>query len=173
MRETIPFYQFKYSPFALWDNEWFLLASGDLSSGNFNCMTISWGSMGIMWNKPFVQVVVRPGRYTYGFMEKYSDFTLSHFAREYRPALQLLGSRSGRDGNKIKDSGLTPTPSLSVAAPSFEEADLVIECKKIYAEDFNPAHFFDPIINTQYPQSDFHRQYFGEIVSISGSNDYK
>lgn len=172
MRQSIPIYQFNYSPFSLWDREWFLLTSGDFQPGKYNCMTISWGSMGIMWNKPFVQVVVRPERYTFSFMESSNEFTLSHFPSEFRPALQILGSQSGRDGDKIQAAGLTPTASETVSAPTYAEADLVIECRKIFSDDFDPDHFLAGEILSQYPENDFHRQYFGEILSISGSSEF-
>lgn len=172
MRHPIPIQQFKCSSFTLWNNEWFVLTSGDYSSGKYNCMTISWGSMGIMWNKPFVQVVVRPGRYTFEFMEKYPEFTISHFPASCHSALLILGSLSGREGNKIKKANLTPCPSSSVSAPSFEEADLVFECRKMFSQDFNPKGFLLPEIFDQYSQPDYHKQYFGEILSIQGEKEY-
>jgi flavin reductase (DIM6/NTAB) family NADH-FMN oxidoreductase RutF len=159
-----------FSPkiFELFNTRWFLLTSGDFATGKFNSMTISWGSMGIIWNKPFVQVVVRPTRYTFEFMETYTDFTLCAFSEDRRKALNLLGSRSGRDGNKIKESGLTPCRSTHVSAPSFIEANLVIECKKIYSDIFRPEGFIDPSIENNYHLADYHRIYFGEVQGIRG-----
>lgn len=172
MRLPIAVQQFVSSSFNLWEEDWFVLASGDYSTGQFNCMTISWGSLGIMWNKPFVQVVVRPGRYTFEFMEKYPDFSISHFPRNFHSSLQILGSRSGRDGNKIQEAGLTPCSSEKIFAPSFAEADLVFECRKMFSQDFNPDGFLLPEIINQYPQPDYHRQYFGEILSIQGAEQF-
>jgi flavin reductase (DIM6/NTAB) family NADH-FMN oxidoreductase RutF len=149
-----------------------LLTAGDFLTSTFNAMTISWGSLGTMWNRPFVQVVVRPSRYTFQFMEEYDTFTLSAFADQYRDALDLLGTRSGREGDKIKASGLTPVASTIVAAPSFAEADLVLECKKIYFDDIEPAHFLASYIAQQYQQQNFHRIYFGEILGIWGIDKY-
>jgi hypothetical protein len=117
--------------YGLFEVQWMLLTSGDFDAGKFNSMTISWGSMGVMWGRPFAQVVVRPVRYTYQFMETYDTFTLTAFPRQYHKALSLLGTASGRDGDKIAQSGLTPVASSCVAAPGFAEAELVIECRKI------------------------------------------
>lgn len=152
--------------FDLFDNRWLLLTSGDFQSGHYNAMTISWGSAGILWNKPFVQVVVRPTRFTYEFMDKYATFTLCAFPETCRKALQLLGSRSGRDGDKITASGLTPATAHLVAAPLFVEANLVLECHKIYWQDLDPAHFLDPSIEGNYPRKDYHRAWFGEVLGI-------
>lgn len=157
---------FEFNVFSLFDDQWFLLTAGDFEKKDFNTMTISWGSMGIMWNRPFVQVAVRPTRFTYQFMNRYDYFTLCAFPEKYRFALQILGSRSGKDGNKIADSGLTPIISPSGQGVAFEEAQLIIEAKKIYWDDFDPQKFVDPTIEENYSQNDYHRFYFGEIVNI-------
>jgi len=168
----IPFEKLRIKSHDLWKNQWLVLASGDFDQKRFNAMTVAWGSLGEMWNKPFVQVVVRPTRHTHGFMEKFSTFTLCAFPEAYRNAMTLIGTQSGRDGDKISESGLTPVPSLKVQAPCFEEAELVIECRKMYWDDFDPRHFLDPSIDSQYPQKDYHRFYFGEVVEIRGTERY-
>ena len=156
----------------LWDVQWLLLASGDLKKHQYNCMTVGWGSLGTMWNRPFAQVVVRPVRYTFGFMEKYDTFTLCAFPEKYHDALSLLGKKSGRDGDKIAEAGLTPVASIKVPAPCFAEAELVIECRKMYWSDIDPRHFLDPKIAKHYPKHDYHRAYFGEILAIRGKKRF-
>ena len=156
----------------LWADQWMLLTGGDFTQDRFNCMTVAWGSLGTMWGKPFVQVVVRHSRYTLEFMEGYDTFTLSAFPNEQRKALQLLGSRSGRDGDKIAESGLTPTAATVVAAPCYAEAELVIESRKIYWQDMDAANFLDPKIEKNYPKKDYHRIYFGEIVAVTGTDSF-
>jgi flavin reductase (DIM6/NTAB) family NADH-FMN oxidoreductase RutF len=157
----------------LWEEQWLLLTAGDFARGEYNTMTVAWGSLGVMWNRPFAQVVVRPTRYTHEFMERFDTFTLSAFPEEHRPALNLLGTRSGRDSDKIAASGLVPIASSAVAAPGFAEAELIIECRKIYADDFDPARFLDPAIEKSYPKKDYHRVYFGEIVAIVGTERFR
>jgi flavin reductase (DIM6/NTAB) family NADH-FMN oxidoreductase RutF len=171
-RQSIPVETLTTRPIHLWDIQWLLLASGDFTAGKFNAMTVGWGSIGYMWRRPFVQVVVRPVRYTYQFMEQYDTFTLCAFPKQQHAALQLLGNRSGRDGDKIAESGLTPIQSEKVAAPAFAEAELVIECRKIYWEDIDPTHFLDPRIDDNYPRKDYHRIYFGEILAVFGGPSY-
>jgi flavin reductase (DIM6/NTAB) family NADH-FMN oxidoreductase RutF len=171
-REPIPLTELALRPFAAFDQDWFLLAAGSFADGDYNAMTISWGSVGVIWGRPFVQVVVRPTRHTFSFMERFPTFTVSTFDAEERGALNLLGSRSGRDGNKIEASGLTPTPSRLVAAPCFAEATLVLECRKVYYDDLEPAHFLAEHIAPHY-ENDFHRAYFGEIVGAFGTEAYR
>ncbi len=166
-RIQIPIEKLQVKPHSLWDDQWFLLTSGDFQQGIFNTMTVSWGSLGTMWNKPFAMVVVRPTRHTFQFMEQHDTFTLCAFPEPYRKALNLLGSKSGREGDKIAESGLTPEAATIVAAPCFAEAELVLECRKIYWDDYDPTHFIDPAIDRLY-RKDYHRIYFGEILAVTG-----
>ncbi len=147
----------------LWDKQWFLLTSG--TEDNFNMMTVSWGSIGCMWNKPFVQIVVRPQRYTYQFLENSDTFSLCAFPEQYRPALQLLGSKSGRHGDKLSLTDLTIKKSSKISAPSYNEASLILECRKMYFQDMDPNGFLDETIQNNYPINDYHRVYYGEILA--------
>jgi flavin reductase (DIM6/NTAB) family NADH-FMN oxidoreductase RutF len=134
MRTDIPLEQLGVLPFRLWNQRWFLLAAGVYSpreTGGFNVMTVSWGSLGVIWGKPFALVVVRPGRHTRGFMEKSESFTLSVLPERLRGVLDFCGSRSGRDEDKVKATGLTPLASRRVPAPSFEEAELILPMNRI------------------------------------------
>jgi flavin reductase (DIM6/NTAB) family NADH-FMN oxidoreductase RutF len=168
--QTILPQNFSANIFPLFDKGWFLLSAGNFSEGKFNCMTISWGWMGIIWEKPVVQVLVRPTRYTFSFMESNPDFTICAFPNQYRKALSLLGAKSGRDGDKIKESGLTPCRSSMVTTPSYIEANLVIECRKIYSDMIKPEGFIDGSINSQYPFADYHKMYYGEILTMRGDS---
>ena len=152
------------NPVDIWLNHWFLLTSGDLNK--YNTMTVAWGSIGVMWNLPIVQVVVRPTRYTFEFMEKYNSFSLCGFPRQYKPDLSLLGSKSGRDTDKISETNLTIRKSEVIEAPCFDQAELIMECRKIYWQRMDPHNFLDPEIDKNYPQKDYHQIYFGEIMQI-------
>jgi flavin reductase (DIM6/NTAB) family NADH-FMN oxidoreductase RutF len=122
--------------------------------------------MGILWGRPVCFCVIRPQRYTREFMEKSESFTLSFFEEEYRDALNLCGTRSGRGFEKVQAAGLTPVAGALPQTTTFAEARLVIACRKIYFQDIDPAHFVDPSIQDSYPQKDYHRMYIGEIKNI-------
>ncbi|MFH1355516.1 MAG: flavin reductase family protein [bacterium] len=167
-RKNINIKDFTTQAFDIWENRWFLLTAGDFEKNDFNTMTVAWGSFGTMWTMPFVQAVVRPTRYTYEFMEKYDHFTLSAFPKEFKKDLTLLGTKSGRDGDKIAETKLTPMASEHIASPTFKEADLVIEAQKIYWQDMDSANFLDPLIEKKYPKKDYHRIYFGKVLGVQG-----
>ena len=167
-RNDIPVRELTFD-FSTIGNRWLLLTAGSFAPHAFNSMTVSWGSIGEIWNKPFFQAVVRPSRYTREFLEAGDSFTLCVLPLAYRKAMSLLGAKSGRDGDKIAESGLNAMASLLVTAPCYDEAELVVECRKMYWQDIDPSHFLDPGIEANYPKKDYHRAYFGEIVAASGT----
>jgi len=142
--------------------DWMLVTAG--AADKWNTMTASWGGMGVLWNKNVAMCFIRPGRHTFPFMEQHDRFSLSFFDETWRKALQFCGSRSGRDVDKAKETGLVP-----VAGPngtiSFEQARLVLECRKLYWQDIDPDHFLDPTLMAHYPLKDYHRMYVSEILS--------
>jgi len=156
----------------IWDQKWFVLTSGVFADGEFNSMVASWGSFGTVWSQPFAQVFVRPTRYTFEFMERFPTFTLCGFEETHREALTILGTRSGRDGDKIAESGLTPIAAGKVDAPVFAEADIAIECRTMFAQDITPDSFVDQRIDMHYGEKDYHRIYFGQVVAASGTRNY-
>lgn len=159
--------------FGTWGSQWLLLATGEYPGGEQNAMTVAWGSFGFMWDKPLAMVVVRPTRHTYRLIERYDGFTLSAFAEEHREKLSYCGSHSGRNADKVKACGLTPITSREVKAPGFEEAELILECRKIYFDDFSPANFLADFIPSKYPARDYHRMYFGQVLAVSGTSKYR
>jgi flavin reductase (DIM6/NTAB) family NADH-FMN oxidoreductase RutF len=171
-RIDIPFERFTVAPVKALDKGWFLLAAGDLAAGDWNCMTVSWGAFGVIWGRPMAMIVVRPTRHTHGFTERYDTFTLSAFPESYRPALDYCGSHSGRDGDKAKVAGITPVPARKVKAPAFAEAELVVECCKLYFDDLEPRNFLADWIGENYPKKDYHTMYFGGILAVSGAPKY-
>ena len=172
-RKAIKPLDMKLSICKAWKRDWFLLTAGDYASGKYNTMTVAWGSIGIMWDRPFVMVVVRPTRYTYEFMEEYPTYTLSLLPSKFRKALNYCGTKSGRDVDKIADTGLTPIASQQVAAPGFDEAELIIECRQIYTDDYDPQKFLAPKIDDNYRSKDYHRIYFGQIEAVWGTAAYR
>ena len=172
-RIEIPANEFNLNVVKAWGEDWFLLTAGRNEPGEFNTMTVAWGSFGVMWGKPFAQVVVRPQRYTRKFMDDGDSFTLCAFAEEYRDALTLCGTKSGRDLDKAAEAGLTPVASTKVSAPGFAQARLIIECRKTYRDRFNPDHFLNGEIPEGYEQGDFHYVYFGDILAIHGVSEYR
>lgn len=173
VRRPIELERLAARPFQVFDKGWFLLTAGDHASGVANSMTVSWGGFGTLWHRPFALVVVRPTRHTYGFMERHPTFTLCAFPERHRAALEFMGTHSGRDTDKVAASGLTLAASTVVAAPCYAEAELVLECRKLYWHDLAPGQFLDPAIDQEYPRKDYHRAYLGEVVAVAGTDAWR
>lgn len=150
--------------FKLIGSDWGLVTAGD--SESFNTMTISWGGLGVLWNKPVAFTFIRPQRYTFEFLEKKGVFTISFFDEGYRKALGLCGSKSGRDVDKVRETGLTPAFTRD-GAPYFEEARLVLVCKKLYAQSFGEKSVIEnAAVLPNYNGDDWHKMYIGEILEV-------
>ena len=152
----------KENPVSLINDGWGLLTAGD--ENGWNTMTVSWGAIGELWNKDVAIAFVRPQRYTKEFIDGSDYFTLCFFDEEYRKALQLCGTKSGRDIDKVQATGLTPLFRCGTTA--FEQAKLVLVCRKIACQDMNPQGFIDKSIENNYRNGDYHTTYVGEIVKV-------
>jgi len=149
-------------------NEWMLVAAGTKENG-YNAMTASWGHIGSLWGNggglPTAIIFLRPQRYTKEFVDQEGYFTLSFFPKDKRKALSYMGSHSGRDEDKAKNAGLTP--AFDEKTVWFEEASLVLKCRKLYHSTIEEKGFVDKsLIDTMYPGKDYHEMYIGEIVEI-------
>lgn len=143
-------------------DEWMLITAA--KGEKANTMTASWGGLGVLWGKPVATVYIRPQRYTKEFVDAGERFTLSFFGGEHMKELGYLGKVSGRDGDKIAKGGLTLTDVEG--EPAFEEAKLVLVCRKLYEDDIKPELFKDPEIDGKwYPEKDYHRMYIAEITA--------
>jgi len=149
--------------FRLLDEQWMLITAG--TNESFNTMTASWGSFGVLWEKPIATIYIRPHRHTLTFIEKNDFFTLSFFNSKYRRILSYCGQHSGRTIDKIKETGLivTHTPSGNI---TFEQARMVIECRKLYHDELRPDKFvMKEILHRTYPDKDYHKIFIGEITN--------
>ena len=155
----------KENPFDLIGKEWMLVTAG--TENKFNTMTASWGGFGILWNKPVAFLFIRPERYTHGFLEENSHVTLSFYGEEYRKALQICGTKSGRDTDKVKECGLTPL-KLESGAITFAESRMTLDCRKLFKADMTEANFIDcEILDKQYgAYGGMHTVYVVEIEGV-------
>ena len=155
--------ELKDNVFSLIGEGWMLVTAG--SAEDCNTMTASWGGLGVIWGAPAATCYIRPQRYTKEFLDRELYFTLSFFDEGYRRELSLCGSKSGRDVDKVKECGFT-VRTAACGAPYFEEARLVLVCRKRFAQEMHAACIDPEIREKHYPKHDFHTQYIGEIVEV-------
>lgn len=153
--------------FTMIGKEWLLVTAE--KEGKANSMTASWGGVGVMWGKNVAFVVIRPQRYTKEFIDSSDTFSLSVLDDSYRKTLSYLGSVSGRNEDKIQKSGLVL--SHDGETPYFSEANTVLICRKLYAQEFKPECFIDPEPEHKwYPDKDYHTMYIVEIQKVLVQN---
>ncbi|MBR5367970.1 MAG: flavin reductase [Lachnospiraceae bacterium] len=153
---------FETDIFSQFDKKWALLTAGNKDS--FNTMTISWGGLGTLWGKPVSTVYVRTSRLTHDFMDREDYYTVSFFPEQYKKQLGVLGSKSGRDMDKMKDSGLTP--KFIGNSVTFEEAEITLVCKKLFMQPLEVERIPADIRNALYSKDAPHDMYIGEVTRI-------
>jgi len=153
--------------FDLIGKEWMLVTAGN--KDKFNTMTASWGGIGWLWNKPVAFVFIRPERYTHDFIEREGRLTLSFYPETCRKILQFCGTKSGRDVDKVKETGLKPV-ALESGAMTFEQARLTLDCRKLFKSPMSEANFIDKSILEKWygnkPGGSLHDVYVVEIESV-------
>ena len=151
------------NPFQLIGNDWMLITAE--KDSKINTMTASWGGFGVIFAKNVVYIVIRPSRYTKEFVDNSDTLSLTFFDKSFKKQLSYLGTVSGRDEDKISKSNLIIQHSDDT--PYFEEGNMAIICKKLYAQDFKPECFIANELDTKwYPQKDYHTLYIAEIEKI-------
>lgn len=144
--------------------QWMLLSCA--KDGKFNGMTASWGGVGVLWNKNVFFCFVRPQRYTKKFCDASDIISLSFFPEQYRDALKICGSTSGKDTDKFKLAGLTPMLG-SLSEVDFEESEMTIIGRKLYSQDMDGKCFTDESYDSLfYKDRDYHTMYVCEIIEI-------
>jgi len=169
--KEINYKDMKFNPFNLIGGEWMLVTAGNEQSG-CNTMTASWGHLGCLWghNDPTAVIYLRPSRYTKEFVDREDYFTLCVMEKSFRKQMAYLGSVSGREENKIEKTGLTTVFAENTVY--FEEAKLVLICKKIYASELQESGFlYQSTIDESYPQQDYHTMYVGKIEKVLVKDD--
>ena len=139
--------------------EWMLIGAPHKQGAN--AMTASWGTLGVLWNKPVCICYIRPQRHTYSLAEKSDRLSFSFFGDGCRDALVHCGRFSGRDSDKLKDAGLDY--DMIDGVPVFKDARLTLICKKLYADFLKKENFIIPDELSHYPSDDFHKFYICEI----------
>lgn len=161
--------EFNKSPFKLIGKDWMLITARDESKeSGANAMTASWGGLGILWNLPVATVYIRPQRYTFSLTEHEDEISLCFLGEQYRKALGICGRASGRDCDKIREAGLTT--AIVDKVPVVAESNVIMICRKLYADDLREDSFIDRDQLSHY-DGDYHRFYILEIKKILVRNN--
>ena len=152
-------------PFTKFGKDWGLLTAG--VQDDFNSMTISWGGMGTIWYKPTIFLFVRPTRYTFEYISRYDELTVSFYKEKYRNVLaNIFGLKSGRDTDKAKEAGLTP--KVLRDGVTYEEASETLVCRKLFIQPLNRNNFPELVLQLYQGDKDpkAHHLILAEAIRI-------
>ena len=162
MRKEVELFDVTHETLDKLDGDGILLVAGDPP----NPMTIGWATVGHIWSKQVMTVLVRPVRHTYSLMESVKDFSVCVLPDDHRRSLNFCGTRSGRDTDKIKACGFNVEKCLRADAFFIAESAVHFECRIIHKHALDPSTLDPAIIERYYPLKDFHMVYYGEILGI-------
>jgi len=131
-----------------------------------NPMTIGWGTVGVIWSRPIFVVLVRPSRYTFGFIEECGEFSVNVPTDGLKREVALCGSKSGRDVDKIEQCKFTLETGISISVPHIKECPIHYECRVVHKNNVINADLAQEIVQQSYPSGDFHRVYYGQIQGV-------
>lgn len=143
--------------------DWMLITAGN--DTEFNTMTASWGGLGYLFGKPGAFCFINPARHTYALMEKYEYYTLTFYTEAYRDVLQYCGSNSGRDKDKVKETGLTPL-TMPSGSKAFGEAWMIIECRKLVSQPLSQESIANEEIRKEWIGKQINKLFIGEIINV-------
>lgn len=138
-----------------------------------NVMTIGWGTVGIVWGKPMFIVLVRPSRFTYGLIEETGDFTVNVPPVQMSEEVSVCGTISGREHDKFIEQKLTAIPAKEVKSPLIGECLIHYECRVVHKNDVLPPELAPDIAPAFYPQPDYHRLFYGEIMRVCAARNIR
>ena len=132
--------------------------------GHTNMLTAAWAQVGHLWQRPVCTVYIRPSRFTREFIDASGRFTVS-FVEGHDAELYLLGRTSGRDCDKLAQTGLTLASHRG--DPVFEEAKLVLVCRTVYRQPVDFGCIVDESVHADhYNGRETSIQYIGEIERV-------
>lgn len=143
-----------------------------------NSMIISWGTVGIEWASPVFITFVREHRFTRTLLEENGEFVISiptaPLDAKGKAIFKVCGMQSGRDVDKVAETGMTLVAGEEVSVPGVAEWPLTLECKVVHKQLQDSSVISTELQERFYPQDvdwhdvganqDYHVAYYGEIV---------
>mgnify|MGYP000223934121 FL=1 len=117
--------------------------------GRPNIITLGW-NMPTSGNPPMVAISIGHGRYSHKLISETREFVVAFPSEGMEDAIMFCGTRSGRDVDKFKATGLTPVKAKYVKPPLIGEATVNMECRVVASLDTGDHTIFVGEILTAY-----------------------
>jgi flavin reductase (DIM6/NTAB) family NADH-FMN oxidoreductase RutF len=164
-KELVPYTTYLNETLTLLANPGLLLVSQG-RDGVPNAMAIGWGMVGIIWGRKIFTVLVRPSRYTFSRLAESGSFTVNLPSPALYDAVGFCGSHSGRNCDKFAECNMAAEPSHTIATPGIAESPVIYGCRIVHTNDVINASLDPHIVADAYPSGNFHRIYYGEILTV-------
>jgi flavin reductase (DIM6/NTAB) family NADH-FMN oxidoreductase RutF len=89
---------------------------------------------------PCVMVGIMPENLTFDLISERGEFGINIPAKEQIEAVRICGSRSGRDGDKFIEAGLTTQRGSVIDSCLIAECPVSLECKVVHRIQFMGSH---------------------------------
>lgn len=162
---------YKENIFSELTNKNAILTAGDNKIG-YNCLTVSWGGIGVLWGRDVAYVFVRKSRHTYSFLERSENVTLSFLDEQYKDSVQYIGTHSGKTEDKVKAAKLSFTYDPDYGGAYITQCSYCFKMKKLYALDIPYENLPKEIQKKYYPTLDIHTMFVCEIKQFLATEDY-
>ena len=80
-------------------------------------------------------------------------------------AVTYCGTHSGQNEDKLAKLSLVIVPAQQVSSGIINACPINYECKVIGSSDIVPEMLSDTVKSEYYPQGDYHRVYFGQVLA--------
>ena len=96
--------------------------------GEANIITLAW-AMPTSISPPLIAISISPRRHSHSLIEETREFVVNIPTMTILKETLVCGRISGKNHDKFKETGLTPTPSKNVKPPAIEECIAHLECE--------------------------------------------
>jgi flavin reductase (DIM6/NTAB) family NADH-FMN oxidoreductase RutF len=120
------------------------------AAGKPNAIGLGWWTI-CSWEPPMLAISVGTKRYSRECIDASGEFVVCLIGPDHAKAAWVCGTKSGRDGDKLAQAGLTVVPSRKVKTPTLGESVVAFEC-----------------VVRQRVEAGDHVVYVGEIVAMRG-----
>jgi len=122
-------------------------------NGKPNIITLAW-AMPTSINPPLVAISIAPKRHSHTLIEETKEFVVNIPTMKILEETLFCGRRTGKNYDKFRETGLTPSPAKKVKPPMIKECVAHLECK----------------LHSQFAAGD-HTIFVGEIVEAYANKE--
>lgn len=164
--QPYPIETLDFNPFTFIGTQGFVATAE--ADGKINTTTVTWGGMGIMFNKNVAFICIQDSKFTKELIDKSNTFSMTFFdpdKKQFKNAMKYLKAATGRTEDKIAAAGLSVNRSLKV--PFIDEGNFVLILEKLAAIPLTTEYITKKwLCDEFYPDNGTDTIYIADILEI-------